>query len=74
MSRCTSKTNLEVHHIRRDGGNDIYNAQVLCNNCHVNTSTYATPGKSPTPFSPEVKLAALKRSGNQCECTKFNCH
>lgn len=29
MSRCTRTTNLEVHHKRKDGGNDLTNAQVL---------------------------------------------
>ena len=34
MARCTRTRNLEVHHIRRDGGSGIDNAQVLCPDCH----------------------------------------
>ncbi|MDP4267811.1 MAG: HNH endonuclease [Bacteroidota bacterium] len=75
MSRCTKKSNLEVHHVRRDGGNDLTNAQVLCKDCHSATSTYGNPGKSPTQFTQDVKDKALKRAGNQCECTSVRgCH
>jgi 5-methylcytosine-specific restriction endonuclease McrA len=74
MSRCNAKENLEVHHKRRDGGNSIANAQVLCQSCHKNTSTYGTPGNSPPEFSSQTKEAALKRAGNCCECEKNGCH
>ncbi len=74
MARCTSTRNLEVHHIRRDGGNDLSNAKVLCQSCHANTSTYGEPGKSPPPFSQDTKDKALKRAANRCECDKANCH
>ena len=74
MSRCNSKENLQVHHRRRDGGNGIENAMVLCQLCHVNTSTYGTEGKSPPPFSDETKEAAKKRAGYRCECEKEECH
>ena len=30
MSQCTRTNNLEVHHKRRDGGNGLDNAEVLC--------------------------------------------
>ena len=72
--RCSKKTNLEVHHKRRDGGNGLDNAQVLCRDCHVNTGTFGTPGKSPPSFSVATIEAAKKRAGNQCECTKSGCH
>lgn len=71
--KCTRTTNLEVHHKRRDGGNDLDNAEVLCHDCHVNTSSYGTKGESPKPFPSLVKLKALKRAGNQCECTRVSC-
>jgi hypothetical protein len=74
MSRCTVTTKLDVHHKRRDGGNGIENAQVLCQSCHVNTSSYGVPGNSPPEFSRQTKEAALKRAGNQCECEKAECH
>ena len=70
MARCTRTTNLEVHHKRRDGGNGLDNAQVLCQPCHATTGSYGTPGKSPPPFSEDTKKAALARSGNRCECTR----
>jgi hypothetical protein len=73
--RCSKRTTLEIHHKRRDGGNGLDNAEVLCHGCHVNTSSFGTPGTSPQPFSDATKEAALKRAGNQCECTKSSgCH
>ncbi len=74
MARCTRTRGLEVHHIRRDGGNDLSNARVLCPLCHSNTTTYGQPGKSPADFPQDVKDKALKRAGNQCECTREYCH
>ncbi|GHT87100.1 hypothetical protein FACS1894137_13710 [Spirochaetia bacterium] len=74
MSRCTATKDLDVHHKRRDGGNDIDNALVLCRACHVNTSTYGKEGKSPPAFSNETRTAVLNRAGNQCECEKKDCH
>jgi len=74
MNRRNSTKDLAVHHKRRDGGNDIGNAEVLCQKCHENTSTYGTPGKSPPEFSASTKEEALKRAGNRCECEKNECH
>ncbi|MFA8342044.1 MAG: HNH endonuclease [Rhodothermaceae bacterium] len=75
MGRCFRTTNLEIHHKRRDGGNDIKNAQVLCQKCHSQTSTYGIPGNTPPPFSPMIKKMALLSAGNQCECTSDRgCH
>jgi 5-methylcytosine-specific restriction endonuclease McrA len=74
MSRCTTTTNLEVHHKRRDGEDDLENAQVLCQSCHENTTSYGTHGASPPDFSQQTIEAALKRAGNQCECEKNGCH
>jgi len=74
MSRCTSINHLEVHHKRRDCGNGINNAQVLCHDCHKNTNTYWLQGNSPPAFTEETKQAAKIRAGNQCECVEENCH
>ena len=75
MARCTKKSGLEVHHKRRTGGNGMDNAQVLCANCHEETTTYGQPGNSPPAFSEQTKKEALKRAGNQCECTSNRgCH
>lgn len=75
MGRCTRTTNLEVHHKRRDAGNGLDNAQVLCQKCHAATETFGTPGKVPPDFDEATKQAAFKRAGYQCECTRTGpCH
>lgn len=75
MVRCTRKTDLEVHHKRRDGGNELSNAEVLCEPCHKATSTYGIQGKSPPPFDKKTKDKALQRAGSQCECERTSgCH
>lgn len=75
MGRCTRTQGLEIHHKRRDGGNGLDNAQVLCSKCHSATSTYGVPGKTPPEFSPMTKEIALAKAGNQCECTSDRgCH
>ena len=75
MARCTRTWNLEVHHKNRYGGNDLGNAEVLCNPCHEATSSYGTSGTSPPAFSQDTKDKVLKRAGNQCECTRTSgCH
>lgn len=71
--RCNRTTNLEVHHIRRDGGNSIGNAEVLCHDCHVNTSTYGKDGVSPEPFSDATKREAKSKARYKCECTRNSC-
>lgn len=73
MARCNSKTNLEVHHKRRDGGNDLDNAEVLCHDCHVNTDTYGKEGDSPKSFTQKIKEEALERAENMCECKRTGC-
>lgn len=75
MSRCKRTRELQVHHKRRDGGNGIGNAEVLCPKCHEATSTYGTPGKTPSAFSDDARKKALERAGNRCECTRSGgCH
>lgn len=76
MARCNRTTSLQIHHRRRDGGNNLDNAMVLCQTCHSKTATYGVEGKSPEPFSQSVKDAALRRSGNRCECVSDyrGCH
>ncbi len=75
MARCTRTRNLEVHHKRRDGGNGLDNAQVLCPPCHAGTGSYGTSGTAPPPFSEDTKRRALARAGNQCQCTSTRgCH
>lgn len=75
MARCTRRLQLEVHHGRRDGGNGLDNAEVLCEPCHDATGSYGGPGPSPAPFSEETKRRARERAGSQCECTRTGgCH
>ena len=74
MKKCIRTSKLEVHHKRTNGGNGLDNAQVLCQKCHENTSSYGDPDhRSPPPFSEATKESALKNAGNRCECTKETC-
>lgn len=73
MSRCTNSNNLEVHHKRRDGGNGIDNAIVLCSSCHSKTATYGVSGKSPEPFDQLTKTVAMITAKYRCECTMDIC-
>ena len=72
--RCIQTLDLEVHHINRNGGNSLNNAQVLCQNCHKKTLSYGTPGISPPEFSEETKKKALQQAENRCQCIRNNCH
>ena len=75
MARCYRTRELQVHHISRDGGNSLDNAEVLCPNCHEATSSYGTPGKTSPDFDQETKDKAMKHAGNQCQCTRLGgCH
>lgn len=74
VNRCNETKNLEVHHLNRNGKNELQNALVLCQNCHENTASYGVKGNSPVPFSEEIKNKAFERAGNRCECTKLGCH
>jgi 5-methylcytosine-specific restriction endonuclease McrA len=75
MPRCAVRSNLGIHHIRRDGGNGLENAEVLCQKCHKATATFPVPGKSPVPFDQETKVKALRQAGGQCQCARTSdCH
>jgi len=75
MARCARTRNLEVHHKRRDGGNRISNAVVLCQKCHAQTSTYGLSGRTPRPFDEATKVRALRNANNRCQCTSTRgCH
>lgn len=74
MPRCKRTTNLEVHHIRRDGGDGLDNAEVLCQKCHEATHSYGTEGSSPPEFSQLTKLLAKQKAKYQCECTRSGCN
>ena len=74
-TKCPRTIDLQVHHKRRDAGNDIRNAVVLCRRCHSETSTYGVPGKSPEPFTPLTKLMARVLAKGRCQCTSDRgCH
>lgn len=75
MARCTRTRNLEVYHKHRGGDNDLSNTKVICETCHTVAPTYVALGKALPAFTEETKNAALKRTGNQCECTwSGGCH
>ena len=74
-ARCTRTADLNVYHLRRDGGNDLDNAQVLCRQCHAAAKGYELPGRKPPAFDQATNEAALERAGHQCECTRIGaCH
>ncbi|MCB0422692.1 MAG: HNH endonuclease [Bdellovibrionales bacterium] len=78
-SRCVNTSQLEVHHKNRgltenEGLNDSSNAEVLCKSCHDNVKQRLDKPEGNPEFSDEIKTAALKGSGNRCECTRKNCH
>ena len=75
MARCVRTRGLEVHHKRRDGGNGLDNAEVLCQPCHEATATYGVGGKTSPDFDESTKQAAFRRAGYQCDCTRTGvCH
>jgi len=37
--RCSVKTELQLHHIGDPADNSLFNAQVLCDNCHTEEHT-----------------------------------
>ncbi|MFA5047016.1 MAG: hypothetical protein WC542_13920 [Paludibacter sp.] len=69
MSRCTQTTNIEVRHLRSDGGNGINNAIVLCKICNAAIGFYDKNNVKPEPFSQVVIEKALKKAENRCQCT-----
>lgn len=74
LGRCRATKQLELHHKNRSAGNDLANAQVLCQHCHERTHSYGRPGKTPPSFPPEVRERAFKRADNRCECVEADCH
>lgn len=78
-TRCSSTQNLEVHHKNRgltekEGLNGLSNAEVLCRKCHDNVHQKLGKPRGNPDFSEDIKKAALKRAGNQCECVREDCH
>ncbi len=71
MAQCANTINLEVHHKNINGGNDILNAEVLCQICHQNTASYGVAGReSPPPFDETTRQLAFSRANFICECTR----
>lgn len=68
MARCKRTWGLEVHHIRRDGGNDIANARVLCQECYDWTQTYGMSGRTSADFDEDTKERARGRADGRCQC------
>jgi hypothetical protein len=75
MGRCTRTRNLQVHHIRRDLGNDISNAQVLCEQCRAAACSYGAAGGRTPQFDQGIQDRALRNAENQCQCIRTSgCH
>ncbi len=68
MARCEQTEQLQVHHKRRDGGNELDNAVVLCQACLATMSSDDEAGVSSPPFSHETRLRAYHWARYQCEC------
>jgi len=62
MAKCTRIIDLEVHHKRRDGDNDLNNAEVLCPQCHEATKTFGEHGPTPPPFDEVTTQTALENA------------
>jgi hypothetical protein len=67
MSRCEVTDDIEIYHKDPNGGNDLSNAQVLCQHCREKTGA---DGNGLRSFLPKTKEDALKRAGNRCEGEK----
>lgn len=74
ITRCDATNRLEVRHKRKDRGNGIENAIVLCSDCYANKNALDAPGNSAPPFTDLTKAFALRNAGHRCECMKQNCH
>jgi hypothetical protein len=75
MERCLRTADLEVHYIRRDRGQGLDNATVLCRHCYELMDSSPPAGPEPPPFSDEIKRQALERAGDRCECeSSGGCH
>ncbi len=69
MPRCRRKWGLEVHHIRRNGGNALANARVLCQERYHWTQTYGMSGRTSADFDEDAKERARTKAGGRCECS-----
>jgi hypothetical protein len=75
VSRCKRTGDLEVHHKRRNQGNRLSNAIVMCRPCYQKTPFNGLPGPSPEPFTEETTRYALRKAGHRCECkSSRGCH
>ncbi len=75
MERCTRTTELEVRHIRKDGGNGLDNATVLCHHCYAALDLPTGSGPEPPPFDEETKRKAIERAEGRCQCeSSGGCH
>ena len=73
MARCPSHSELQVHFRRRDGGNGLANAEVLCRRCRE--SAVRIGAGEPPPFDDATRESALRLAGYRCECTRAaGCH
>ena len=64
---------MEVYHKKRDGGNGLDNAVVLCPECYGKKITYRIESVISLPFSISTKDAAFRRAFNRCECDRPIC-
>ena|GEM_PF-619940 len=68
VAGCRRTWGLEVHHIKRDGGNGFSNARVICEQCDAQTGSYGILRREPADFDEDTRERARARAGGRCEC------
>ena len=72
MVRCYSQLGLQVHHVHREDGNGLENAEVLCARCYPCTAT-GSQDRKPPDFDEATRAVAKVLAGNRCQCVRATC-
>lgn len=73
MSQCQNIKNIDVRHKRSNRGNDLDNAEVLCQACYEKTAMYKQSKYVTEPFPNNIKAVAMALAKNKCQCTRVGC-
>ena len=76
MPQCNRTKNLKVYLKRKNGGNELDNAIVMCDECY---KAFIYGGENSedesNQFSETTKMLAMVLAHYRCECTSSNgCH
>ena len=75
MPQCGRTENLKVHYKRKNGGNELDNAIVLCDKCYKATLSNSEMDDELEFFTETTKMLALVLAHYRCECTSNSgCH